>query len=63
MTSGGWLVEVEVFVVFDPFHCGEVVVGIVVEAVKHAVPKPDSLVQWGRLVGQQTCEAHTLTQA
>ena len=41
------LVEVEVFVVFNPFHCGEVVVGIIVEveAAKHLVPKPDSLVQ------------------
>lgn len=39
------LVEVEVFVVFNPFHCGEVVVGIIVEAAKHPVPKPDSLVQ------------------
>lgn len=45
MISGGWLVEVEVFVVFNSFHCGEVVVGIVVEAAKHPVPKLDSLVQ------------------
>ena len=46
MISGGWLVEVEVSVVFNTFHCGEeVVVGIVVEAAKHPVPKPDSVVQ------------------
>jgi hypothetical protein len=59
------LVEVEVFVVFNPFHCGEVVVDIIVEveAAKHLVPKPDSLVQRGRVAGQQTCEVHTLTQA
>ena len=38
-------VKVEVFVVFNPFHCGEVVVGIIVEAAKHLVPKLDSLVQ------------------
>ena len=43
--SGGWLVEVEVSVVFNPFHCGEVVVDIILEAAKHPVPKPDSLVQ------------------
>lgn len=46
MISGGWLVEVEISVVFSPFHCGEEVeVGIIVEAAKHPVPKPDSLVQ------------------
>jgi hypothetical protein len=39
------LVEVVVFVVFNPFHCGKAVVGIIVEAAKHLVPKPDSLVQ------------------
>lgn len=46
MISGGWLVEVEVSVMFNPFHCGEeVVVGIIVEAAKHPVLKPDPLVQ------------------